>query len=129
MDKCGNRRIQITTLVFANIFGMVLVSCLVFYIAAFLIFGTMDVWTPKSHPHLGLAIMIYTLTWGSFACASTFALNLLIVSLCVEVAIQLRLINFRLRQMESKWTGINVSKDTVVREIREIIRHHSFLLE
>lgn len=127
-DTCGAKTMQTAVLFLANLFGLVLFSCLVCYVAEFIVFGSLDLWTPKTHPHLAFAIMICSLSWGSFACASTFVFNVFIVPLCVEVAIQFRMLNYRMSQMENKWKGIKVDNHLVLREIKEIIKQHNFLL-
>lgn len=128
-DECGSTKMQTIVLMFANLFGLILFAAYCGFIASFIVFGELEIWTPRSHPKFSRPLMIYVLTWGVFSIMSTCVCNLLIVAFCVETALQFKLLNYRLNRMDVKWQGNNINRHGIILEMKEIARHHSFLLE
>lgn len=128
-DTCNDVIKQKIVLMFGNAFLVLLHVAYVVFILSYVLFGKLDIWVPESHPKIAFALCIYGMTWGIFSVTCTGLFNLLIVSFCVAIQVQFQLINYRLRKMEVTWPGNNeADKKAIVKEIREISRHHSFLL-
>lgn len=130
-DTCNDSKKQKLTLIFGNIFLILLYSAYFCYILAYLLFGKLGIWVPESHPIIASALSVYVITWGIFSVSGTGIFNLLIVSLCVEVQVQFQLINYSLSKMEISLQGNNRKEKNraAVREIKKIVQHHTFLLE
>lgn len=123
-DTCGESKKQRLTLIFGNMLLLVLYVCYAWFILAYILYGKLDLWVPKSHPKIALTISMYGILWGFFCATGTAIFNLLLVSFCVEVQMQFQLINYRLSKLE----GTRERDNNTVKEIKNILQHHSFLL-
>lgn len=124
-DNTGNKPV----IWLLNVFGILLFYTYVLYIPNCLYFHILPVqcWSSEGYKYSLMAFLQFP--WLLLTFVSAFGFNCFIVGLCTQLAIQFRILAFRIETTRSSITETQEEPEAVNDDMRTLVKYHLFLLE